>query len=59
VAAAGGARGEAEESSGNSTSETSARSWGLRKQQRSSLSAEEKIVGLKGDGGSEVGVGGG
>jgi hypothetical protein len=34
-------------------------SRGLREQQRRSLSAGEKTVGLKGDGGREPGAGGG
>jgi hypothetical protein len=32
--------------------------WGLREQQRSSLSAEKKTIGLKGDGGRELGTDG-
>jgi hypothetical protein len=59
AAGAEGARGKAEENSGSIAGESTAGSWGLREQQRSSLSAEEKIVGLKGDGGSEPGAGGG
>jgi hypothetical protein len=55
---AGGARGDAEENSGSRVGESSAGSWGLPGQQRSSLPAEEKTVGLKGDGGREPGAGG-
>jgi hypothetical protein len=59
AAGAWGAWGGAEESSGNCDEGLSVGSRGLREQQRSSLSAEENTVGLKGDGGREPGTGGG
>jgi hypothetical protein len=57
-AGARGARGLAEGSSANSAGESSAEARGLW-EQRCSLSAEEKNVGLKGDGGRDPGGGGG
>jgi hypothetical protein len=39
--------------------ETFAGSWELPEQRRSRLSADEKTVGLKGDGGREPGAGSG
>jgi hypothetical protein len=56
AAGVGGARGKAEENSDSRIGESSAGSWRLPGQQRSSLSAEEKTIGLKGDGGREPGV---